>query len=315
LKILYAASENAWGGFLNRVKKRIPEHDFIAEGQFHITDLSGIDILIPTMSQVTEKHLQTADRLKLIQQCGAGLELVDIQAAAERNIYVANVPSDKSGNADSVAELAIYLMIGLSRNVRNMQKSLEIKTMGSPIGGALLGKTVGIIGLGGIGRALAHRLKPFGVNLIGMKQTGHDQAQKELDMEWVGGPETINDLLNQSDYVVLCLPLNNQNKGLINSRTLSMMKQSAYLINVSRGGLVEYDALKEALKTGRIAGAGVDVFWMEPPNPEDDIFTYNVMATPHIGGATDVSMQGIAESVAENITRISEGKKPFHRAE
>jgi len=93
LKILFAASENAWGGFLNRVKKLLPDHEFIAAGRFEITDLTGIDILIPTMSKVTEDILKTADRLQLIQQCGAGLELVDINAARERGIPVAKASS------------------------------------------------------------------------------------------------------------------------------------------------------------------------------------------------------------------------------
>ncbi|CCK81373.1 Rossmann-fold NAD(P)-binding domain-containing protein [Desulfobacula toluolica] len=134
MKILFAASEDAWGGFLNRVKKILPGHEFIAEGRFEITDLSGIDVLIPTMSRVTEETLKTADKLQLIQQCGAGLELVDINAARKRGIFVANVPTDVSGNADSVAELAIYLMIGLSRNTEMMKDSLKNRIMGGPMG-------------------------------------------------------------------------------------------------------------------------------------------------------------------------------------
>jgi len=310
---LFAASENAWGGFLNRVRKLLPEHEFIAEGRFEITNLSGIDVLIPTMSQVTEAVLKTADKLRLIQQCGAGLELIDINAARERGIFVANVPTDISGNADSVAELVIYLMIGLSRNVKMMQDSLERRIMGGPMGISLKGRTVGIVGLGGIGKALIHRLRPFGVNLIGIKQSNPDKAKKDLRIDWAGGPDDLGILLRQSDYVVLCLPLNNSSQGLINENTLKIMKPDSFLINVSRGGLVDHRALKSALKEKSIAGAGLDVFWAEPPDPADDIFQYNVMATPHIGGATDVSMQGIAESVAENINRIANGKVPVNQ--
>lgn len=314
MKILFAASEDAWGGFLNRVKKLLPDHEFIAAGRFEITDLTGIDILIPTMSKVTEDTLKTADRLQLIQQCGAGLELVDINAARERGIPVANVPSDISGNADSVAELAIYFMIGLSRNVEMMKDSLENGIMGGPMGIALKGRTVGIVGLGGIGKALINRLRPFGVNLIGVKRSNPVQAQKDLCMEWVGGPDSLDILLKQSDYVVLCLPLNRDSQGLINEDAFRKMKKDSFLINVSRGGLVDYRALKKALKEKNIAGAGLDVFWEEPPDPTDDIFKYNIMATPHIGGATDISMQGIAASVAENIDRIARGKVPINQA-
>ena len=313
MKILFAASEDAWGGFLNRVKKLLPDHEFIAEGRFEISDLSGIDVLIPTMSRVTDDILKTADKLRLIQQCGAGLELVNINAARERDIFVANVPTDISGNADSVAELAIYLMIGLSRNVELMKVSLKKQIMGDPMGMALKGRTVGIVGLGGIGKALIKRLRPFGVKLIGIKQSNPDQAKKDLCLDWVGGPDDLGILLKQSDYVVLCLPLNYSSQGLINEDTIKIMKQDSFLINVSRGGLVDHGALKSALKEKSIAGAGLDVFWEEPPDPADDIFQYNVMATPHIGGATDVSMQGIAESVAENINRIANGKTPVNQ--
>lgn len=314
MKILFAASEDAWGGFLNRVKRLLPDHEFIAAGKFEIKDLTGVDILIPTMSKVTEYTLKTADRLKLIQQCGAGLELVDINAARERGIPVANVPSDISGNADSVAELAIYLMIGLSRNVEMMKESLEKRIMGDPMGIALKGRTVGIVGLGGIGKAVINRLKPFGVNLIGIKRSNLVQAQKDLCLDWVGGPDNLDILLKQSDYVVLCLPLNTSSQNLINTDTFKKMKPGSFLINVSRGGLVDYRALKSALKEKIIAGAGLDVFWEEPPDPADDIFDYNIMATPHIGGATDISMQGIAVSVADNINRIANGQTPIHQA-
>ena len=313
MNILFAAPEDAWGGFLSRVKKMLPEHDFTAVGRFEIPDLRGVDILIPTMSAVTDKILDTADRLKLIQQCGAGLELVDIDAAGRRNIHVANVPTDISGNADSVAELAVYMMIGLSRSVEGMKAGLERRIMGGPMGQSLKGRTAGIVGLGGIGRALAARLKPFGVRLIGIRQHQPEQTKKELGLEWAGRPDELDTLLEQSDYVVLCLPLTSESRGLINDRTLNRMKPGAFLINVSRGGLVDYGALKSALKDRRIAGAGLDVFWEEPPDPEDDIFACNIMATPHIGGATDVSMQGIATAVADNIRRVSSGKEPKNR--
>jgi phosphoglycerate dehydrogenase-like enzyme len=313
MKILFAASEDAWGGFLNRVKTLLPEHEFVAQGRFEIPDLKGFDILIPTMSQVTDKTLQSADRLKLIQQCGAGLELVDMKAAQQKGIPVANVPTDISGNADSVAEVAIYMMIGLSRNIEGMTQSLNQKVMGSPMGVSLKGKTVGVVGLGGIGKALIKRLKPFDVRVMGIKNSNPEAMKSELELDWAGGPDELETLLEVSDYVVLCLPLNHNTKGMMNEITLKMMKPAAFLINVSRGGLVDYDALKSALKTKQIAGAGLDVFWQEPPDPSDDIFDYNILATPHIGGATDVSMQGIAEAVAENIRRLAQGGKLLHQ--
>lgn len=314
MRVLFAAPEDAWGGFLNRVKAMLPGHEFAAQEGFGIRDLSGYDVLIPTMSRVTPQELAMADRLQLIQQCGAGLELVDIPAARERGIYVANVPTDESGNADSVAEIVIYMMIGLSRNIRAMKQGLENRIMGGATGISLKGKTVGIVGLGGIGRAVIERLRPFGVTFMGIRQRDWEQAGRELGLDWAGSPADLEYLLRQSDYLVLALPLTESSRGLMDARAFSLMKPSAFLINVSRGGLVEYGALKQALKENRIAGAGLDVFWEEPPDPADEIFRYNLMATPHIGGATDISMQGIARGVAENIRRIAAGKIPLNRA-
>jgi phosphoglycerate dehydrogenase-like enzyme len=211
-----------------------------------------------------------------------------------------------------VAELGIYMMIGLSRDVRGMAQSLKDRKMGEPQGRALNGRTVGLVGLGGIGQALIKRLKAFDVHLIGIKRHPTPNAMKELDLEWVGGPEDINELLKRSDFVILCLPYTPETKNLINPASISFMKQNAFLINLSRGGLVDREALQDALASGIIAGAGLDVFWEEPPDPNDTVFNYNVMATPHIGGSTDLSIRGIVKAVAENIIRLERNKKPLY---
>ncbi|MCD6295537.1 MAG: 2-hydroxyacid dehydrogenase [Deltaproteobacteria bacterium] len=312
MKILFAAPEKAFGGFLGMIRSKLPQHHFEATGQFGVDTLKGFDILIPTMCSITRKLLEQSDGLRLIQQCGAGLELVDLKAANDMNIRVANVPTDISGNADSVAEAAIYLMIGLSRDIRGMAKRLANRKMGEPKGRALSGRTVGLVGLGGIGKALIKRLKPFNVHLIGIKRHDPQKAMKELGLEWAGGPNDLKEMLKKSDYVVLCLPLTPESKNLMDRNAFSSMKQSAFLINVSRGGLVDRDALEEALASGSLAGAGLDVFWEEPPDPDDPIFKYNVMATPHIAGSTDVSMKGIVNVVAENIRRLEKNQEPLY---
>lgn len=312
MKILFAAPENAWGGFLGLVRDELPEHHFEATGSFVVDTLKGAEVLIPTMCSVTPALLETGDRLRLIQQCGSGLEMVDIDAARQRNIKVANVPTGISGNADSVAELGIYLMIGLSRDIKGMSKSLADKKMGQPQGRALSGRTIGIVGLGGIGRSLIQRLKPFGVHLMGIKRHNPQDAMDALGIDWVGGSGDLAELLSRSDFVVLCLPLTHESKNLIDHNAFSSMKNSAFLINLSRGGLVDRDALEDALASGKIAGAGIDVFWEEPPDPDDPIFSYNVMATPHIAGSTDVSMRGIVKVVAENIRRLEMNLEPLY---
>lgn len=312
MNILFAASENAWGGFFHLLQSMVPHHEFSATGRFQIDQLQGIDVLIPTMSPLTEAIIETADQLKLIQQCGAGLEMVDIEAARKRHIPVCNVPTDISGNADSVAELGIYMMIGLSRKVAAFASSMARGKMGEPQGVSLQGKTVGIIGLGGIGKALIRRLRAFDVRILGIKRQHVENAARELEVDWVGTSKDIGKLLKAADYVILSLPMTPESHHLMNHETISLMKPGAFLINLSRGGVVDKNALEHGLATGHLGGAGLDVFWEEPPDPNDLVFSHNVIATPHIAGSTDVSMQGIVKVVAENIRRVERGESPLY---
>ncbi len=141
---------------------------------------------------------------------------------------------------------------------------------------------------------------------------GVEKDRRALNLEWVGGPGDLKTLLARSDHVVLCLPVTAESNNLIDDNAFSSMKKEAFLINLSSGGLVNHDALEDALASGKIAGAGLDVFWEEPPDPDDPIFKYNVLATPHIANSTDVSMQGIVKAVAENIRRITTGRLPLY---
>lgn len=312
MKICFAAPENAWGGALGLLRAALPEHEFIALGNYVLESLRGYDVVIPTMSRVTEPLLATADRLRLIQQVGSGLEGVDIEAARVRGIRVANVPTDSCPNADSVAELGIYMMIGLARNFRGMAASFANRRIGQPLGTTLMGKTVGIVGLGGIGKALVKRLRAFDVRIIGIKRHDARKVQTELGLEWVGGPGELEQLLRQSDFVVLCLPVTAESRNLFNENTFAAMKKDGYLINLSRGGLVDRSALEKALAMGQIAGAGLDVYWEEPVDPQDPIFRHNVFTTPHIGGSTDVSITGIVQVVADNIRRVERNQEPLY---
>ena len=312
MKICFAAPEKAWGGALGLLRAALPEHEFVALGSYVLESLRGYDVVIPTMSRVTEPLLATADRLQLIQQVGSGLEGVDIVAARKRGIRVANVPTDSCANADSVAELGIYMMIGLARNFRGMAASFANRSIGQPLGTTLMGKTVGIVGLGGIGKALAKRLRAFDVRLIGVKRDNPERAATDLGLDWAGGSQDLARLLGLSDFVVLCLPLSTESRSLMNEKTFASMRKGSFLINLSRGGIVDRAALEKALATGQIAGAGLDVYWEEPVDPKDPIFRHNVFTTPHIGGSTDVSITGIVQVVADNIRRVEKNEEPLY---
>lgn len=264
------------------------------------------EILIPAVARIDGEMMDRIHGLRLIQQWGAGLEGVDIEAATQRRIAVANVPTAGTGNAESVAEWCVMAAIAVSRRLPELEKGIRAGAVwGGPIGRALLGKTAGIVGLGGIGQALAARLEPFGMRLVGLKRRPDPMLAERLGLAWLGGLDELPALLRQSDYVFLCVPLNEQTRALIDERALAHLPDGACIINPGRGGLLSQEALLEALSERRLMGAGLDVFEQEPLDPHSPLLVRSdVVATPHIGGVTDVAYRGIAQSVADNSRRL-----------
>eukprot|EP00102_Acyrthosiphon_pisum_P017739 XP_008189273.1 PREDICTED: hydroxypyruvate reductase-like [Acyrthosiphon pisum] len=313
MRVLIAADENAWGGLIPAIRQTLPDVEFVASAGHAAESLAGFDALIPGMCRVDARLLATADRLRLIQQAGVGLEGIDLRAAKQHGIMVANVPSDDSGNADSVAELGIWMMIGLARRQNEIADCLAQQKLGQPIGMGLKGKTVGLVGLGGIGKALAKRLAPFGMRMIGVKREADDAFAREHQLDWLGTMAQLPELLQQSDFVVLSLPDNAQTHRIIDARALAQMKPAGFLINLGRGGLIDKQAFLAALESRQLAGAGLDVFWQEPPDPNDALFRYNVIATPHIGGVTDISLAGNIKGICDNLRRLRDGEAVIDR--
>lgn len=295
------------------LQQELPEDDILDCSPEAVPEAAQqADVLIPTVSPIGGEALRSP-RLKLVQQYGAGLDSVDIPAATATGIYVANVPTAGTGNAESVAELALFFMLGLARKYRQTQESIQNRVLGSPMGQALKGKTVAIIGYGGIGQALARRLAGFEMRILAVSRRGPtpDKPDNGIPLTHVAQDE-FHAVLRAADFVITAPPLNDETRGLMGQAEFACLKSEAFVINVARGPVLDYTALLAALREGRIAGAGLDVFWSEPFDPNDEIFQYNVLATPHIGGATDVSLQGIAKRVAENINRLRRGEMPLN---
>jgi phosphoglycerate dehydrogenase-like enzyme len=267
---------------------------------------SPAEVLIPMMSSINAKLMDDIENLRLIQQWGAGLEAIDIDAATVRNVAVANVPSAGTGNAESVAEWCIMAAIALSRRLAETQNGIRTASpWGWPCGQALLGRTAGIVGLGGIGQALAVRLKPFGMRLLGLKRRPDPSLCERLGLEWIGGPNQLSELALQSDYLFLCVRLTDQTRGFINDTVLASMPSGACVINASRGGVINQPALLRELSRRRLIGAALDVYDHEPLDRRSPLLERSdVLATPHIAGVTDVSYRGISQHVAENIGHL-----------
>jgi phosphoglycerate dehydrogenase-like enzyme len=299
-----------------RLARRIrPDEDqlVVCPGEDIRAALDGVDIVIPLMCRI-DSALMDAGRFRLIQQWGAGLEGIDLPAAKRRGIWVANVPAT-GNNADSVAEHAILLTIALLRNWHAAQANVRAGGLGAPLGRMLAGLTVCLYGLGAIARGLARRLRPFGVRLVGITRDSGAAKAVEWGLDACYSTQERDACFAQTDVLILCSRLTPETQGAINAHALRALRPGAYLVNAARGGLVDYEALYSALASGRLAGAGLDVYWKEPIAPDDPLLALpNVIATPHIAGVTDRSYDEIAEAVWTNVERLRRGEAPLNGA-
>ncbi|MBV1892165.1 MAG: 2-hydroxyacid dehydrogenase [Gammaproteobacteria bacterium] len=294
----------------------LPDDEIVCCGPEEITTVGrDADVLIPAITPLGAREL-SLPRLKLVQQFGAGLDAVDIPAATENAVHVANVPAAGTGNAESVAEVAVMLMLTLARQFPKAQQSIRSGVVAGPTGWSLKGRTALIVGYGGIGREVARRLSGFEMEVLAVSRSGPKNTKEEqaIPLTQHSNGKALHELLPRADFVILAPPLNDDTRGLIGAAEFALMKPTSFVVNVARGGVIDYEALLDALKNKQITGAGLDVFWQEPVDPSDPLFEHNVIATPHIGGATDLSFKGIANKVAENILRVGRGKMPVNCA-
>lgn len=257
---------------------------------------------------VDESILSKARSLKLIQQFGVASDLVDLDCAARLGIPVANVPGL---NSTAVAELGIYLMFALAKRAPLAQRILHQGRVGEPVCSELAGKTLGIVGLGRIGTAIALRSRGLGMRVVAVTADPAPGSAKVIGIDWVREPGDLPLLLAEADYVILALPLTAATTGLIGENELAQMKKGSFLINISRGPLVDRSALTAALENGKLGGFGADAFWDEPADPDDPLLARpDVILTPHIGATTEEVLQATAREVKENINRVGRGEKP-----
>lgn len=260
------------------------------------------DVVIIANNPYPKEAFENAADLKLINVAFTGVDHVDQAAAKEQDIQIANAAGYSN---TAVAELVIGLTIDVLRKISFGNDSVR---QGEDVvlyqGNEIKGKTVGIIGTGSIGLETAKLFKAFGANLIGYNRSEKEEA-KELGLEYV----SLDELLQQSDIVSLHIPMNDETKNTLSREKLELMKPSAILINAARGPIIDNEALADFLNDEKIAGAGIDVFDMEPPIPADYplLSAKNAVLTPHVAYLTDESMVIRANIAFDNVEKFIEG--------
>ncbi len=263
------------------------------------------------LAPITADLIGAAPDLKVIAKHGVGYDNIDVAAATARRIAVVTTPK---ANAVSVAEHILSLMLCLANRICRANADLKagrFKRREDYTGVELKGKTLGVVGLGRIGSEVARKCRSG----FGMSVVAHDPLLSAETFELTGYKrvETVGPLLEEADFVVLCVPITSETTNMIGSRELSWMKPTAFLINTSRGGLVDESALYSALAEGRLGGAAIDVFVKEPPTPDNPLLSLdNFIATPHVGGATAEAMRCMATDLAEEIVRVLTGERPLY---
>ncbi|GAA3439534.1 NAD(P)-dependent oxidoreductase [Kutzneria kofuensis] len=264
------------------------------------------DVVCPIAATV-DSDLLKAGRFGLVQQFGVGLEKVDVDAATAAGVWVSRLPGDVTGNADSVAELAVLLTLALGRRLDEARQALRNRVWAQPVGRALFDGTAVIVGLGSIGLAVAKRLSGFGMRLVAVR------ARPELggppEIERVVGVDRLPEVLGRADVVISSLMFGEHNRNFFDANAFAAMKPGALFVNVARGGLVDEAALLAALESGHIGGAGLDVHVVEPADPGSPLVNHpKVIATPHVAGVTEQMMQRSVIAFTDNLKRYAAGQ-------
>lgn len=258
-----------------------------------------VDVLLPSNARVDAEVLAAAPRLRLIQQPAAGYEGIDVVAAARRGIPVCNAPG---ASHVAVAEAALLLLLLLARRWPAAQAAFARAEIGAPAGVQLAGRTLGIVGPGGSGGALAERAAALGMQVRSLGRAACAQAAQRRAF-FVG-----------LDALSLHCPLTDQTRGLVDDVAIAALRPGALLVNVARGGVIDRAALERGLATGQLGGVGLDVFWDEPWPPDDPMWRDpRVVVTPHVAGSTEEALGAVVQVVASNIDRLARGEPLAHR--
>ncbi|MBQ2594048.1 MAG: D-glycerate dehydrogenase [Candidatus Riflebacteria bacterium] len=288
-----------WTDYAPPSKETIKEH------------IKNADAILTMLSdKIDAEIINAAPKLKIIAQLAVGYDNIDLEAAKKRGIYVTNTPDALT---DASADFSFALLMAITRRVVEADKYVRAgnwKVAWHPsmmLGAPLRGTTLGIIGAGRIGQAMAKRGRGFDMKILYFNRSAKPEFEKECGAKRVD----LDTLLKESDFVSLHVPLNDQTRGLINAEKLELMKKTAYLISNARGPVIEEKALYEALKKHKIAGAALDVFCQEPTPANNPLLELdNIVVAPHISSANTATRTKMSVMNAEDITAVLTGKEP-----
>lgn len=283
-----------------------------ADKQEILAGVKNVDAVLSVLTDKIDGEIMDAGlpTLKIVANYAVGFDNVDLEAAKKRGIAVTNTPGVLT---DAVAEHTFALLLAISHRIVEADKFTRagLYNAWGPLlllGSNLSGKTLGVIGLGRIGSRVAfHAVKGFGMKVIYTDIKQDERFEKEVGAEFFGN---IEDILGRCDYISLHVPLLDSTRHLINEERLRIMKSTAYLVNTSRGPIIDEKALAKALKQGWIRGAAIDVFENEPKVESGLLKLNNIILTPHIASATEKTRNAMAELAAKNIIEVLEGRTP-----
>src|SRR5215510_3823446 len=270
---------------------KLPAEELLAV----VADCEGL--IVRSETKVNAGLMDAAKKLRVIGRAGVGVDNIDVPAATARGIVVMNAPD---GNTITTAEHTIALLVALARNVPQANTSVKASKWERKrfVGAELQGKTLGVVGLGRIGRAVAIRARAFGMKIVAHDPFLAAEQARELEIE----PASLDEVFSRADFLTVHTPLTNETRGIVGREAFARMKAGARVINCARGGLIDEEALYEAITSGKIAGAALDVFEQEPPPPDYPLLSLDeVIVTPHLGASTTEAQEGVAFTVAEQM--------------
>jgi len=268
--------------------------------------IKDVDGIIIGIDELSAEIIEEANELKVISKYGIGLDNIDINMATNKKIVVTNTPT---ANVDAVADLTFGLILSLARRVPEADRKTKGAKWGKIIGKSVWEKTIGIIGLGKIGRQVVKRAKGFEMNILVFDIVKDKKFAQKYGIKYVD----LEKLLRKSDYITIHIPLNDATRNMISYEELEKMKKDAFLINTSRGGIVDEKALYDALRDNKLRGAALDVYNNEPLRESPLKELDNVIMTPHIGAYTEEAIENMSIQAAQNLIDVLEGREPQNR--